>query len=74
MKSRTTGLLQFTVLPQPVKFTYLPVAGIENVIGGVVDAAERPGRPMLVAFGGVVEHHVEDDLDARLMKARAPCA
>ena len=41
--------------------------GIEDVVGRVVDAAKRPGWPVLVALGGVVEHHVEDDFDAGLV-------
>ena len=36
----------------------------QHVIGLVVDAAEGDVRPALVALGGVVEDHVEDDLDA----------
>ncbi len=36
----------------------------EPVVGGVVDAAERQRRAHLVALGGVVVDHVEDDLDA----------
>ena len=42
------------------------VAGIvrhEPVVDGVVDAAERQGRPELVALAGVVVDHVEDHLD-----------
>ncbi len=35
----------------------------QPVVGGVVDAPEAQGRPQLAALGGVVEHHVEDDLD-----------
>ena len=40
----------------------------QPVVGGVVDAAEVDRRAEVVAFGGVVVHHVEDDLDAVLMK------
>ena len=38
---------------------------LEDVVRGVVQAAEAQRRPALVTFGGVVEHDVEDDLDAR---------
>ena len=39
-------------------------AVFEDVVGRVVDAAEAERRPVLIALGGVVEHHVENDLDA----------
>ena len=42
---------------RPVRF--------EDVVGAVVQAAEAQRRPALVAFGGVIEHDVENDLDAR---------
>ena len=51
----------------------IPAAGVvgvaravllEDVVGGVVEAAEAQRRAALVAFRGVVEHDVEDDLDA----------
>ena len=37
----------------------------ENVVGAVVQTAEAERRPAVVAFGGVIEDHVENDLDAR---------
>ena len=40
-------------------------AVFEDVVGRVVDAAEAERRPGVVALGGVVEHDVENDLDAR---------
>jgi hypothetical protein len=40
-----------------------PVVVHEPVVGGVVDAAEGQRRPHVVALGGVVVDHVEDDLD-----------
>ena len=40
------------------------VVGGQPVVAGVVDAAEAQRRPGLVALGGVVVDHVEDDLDA----------
>ena len=40
----------------------------QAVVGGVVDAAEIDRRTELVAFGGVVVDHVEDDLDALLVE------
>ncbi len=33
------------------------------VVGGIVDAAKAEGGPELIAFGGVVVDHVEDDLE-----------
>ena len=40
------------------------IVGHQPVVGRVVDAAEAQHRPELIAFGGVVVDHVEDDLDA----------
>ena len=65
MTSRSTlGWLAASELPVPV---YVDVAarigGIEPVVGGVVDAAEREHRAAVVALGGVVVDDVEDDLD-----------
>ena len=39
----------------------------QHVVAGVVEAAERQGRPELVALGGVVVDDVEDHLDAGLV-------
>ena len=39
--------------------------GGQAVIGGVVDAAKTQGGAELIAFSGMVIHHVENDLDAR---------
>ena len=36
----------------------------EDVVGAVVHSAKTQGRPAMVAFRGVIEHHVENDLDA----------
>ena len=44
----------------------LPVL-FHHVVDGVVDAAERECLAAHPAFGRVVEHHVEDDLDAGLV-------
>ncbi len=58
------------VLPVPVVVEV--VRGIvvdEPVVGGVVDAPEREGRPELVALGGVVVDDVQDDLDAGACRA-----
>ena len=38
--------------------------GLQPVVDAVVDAAQRQRRPEVVALGGVVVDHVEDDLDA----------
>ncbi len=40
------------------------VAGLQTVVGGVVQPAQRQRRAAFAAFGGVVEHHIENDLDA----------
>ena len=62
---RTTGSLPLIVLPQPVSSTYFAgFAAIENVVRRIVEAAERERRPRLVAFGRVIEHHVENHFDA----------
>ncbi len=42
----------------------LGVALDQPVVGGVVDAPQRQRGPEVVALGGVVVDHVEDDLDA----------
>ena len=41
---------------------------VEPVVGGIVDAAEGQCGPHVVTLGGVVVHHVEDDLDAGLVQ------
>ena len=41
----------------------------QAVVRHVVDAPERQRGPALVAFGGVVVDHVENDLEARMMQA-----
>ena len=40
----------------------------ENVVGAVVEAAEAECRSLVVTLGGVVEHNVENDFDARAMQ------
>ena len=42
---------------------------VEDVVSRVVDSAETERRTGAIAFGGVVEHHVEDDLDAGPVKS-----
>src|SRR3546814_19148965 len=42
---------------------------VENVVAGVVGAAEREGGAQVAALGGVVVDDVEDDLDAGLVEA-----
>ena len=37
---------------------------LEDVIGVVVQTAEAQRRPAVIAFGRVIEHDVENDLDA----------
>ena len=46
------------------------LVGQQPVVGGVVDALEGQRRPALVAFGGVVVDHVEDDLEPGVVEAR----
>ena len=41
----------------------IPLRG-EHVVGPVVQALERQGGSVLIALGGVVEHHIENHLDA----------
>ena len=38
---------------------------LENVVGRVVQSAEAQRRARVIAFGGMVEHDVENDLEAR---------
>ena len=46
-----------------------PALGVgQPVVGGVVDTPEGQRGPHVVALGGVVVDHVEDDLDARLVQ------
>src|SRR6185437_512076 len=40
----------------------------EAIVSGVVDAFETESRPEVVAFGGVVVDHVENDFDAGAME------
>ena len=40
----------------------------EAIVGAIVDAAEGNGRAHVIALGGVVINHVEDDLDAGLVE------
>ena len=40
------------------------IAIYQTIVRLVVDAPEAQGRAHVVAFGGVVVNHVEDDLDA----------
>src|SRR3546814_9611477 len=42
---------------------------VENVVAGVVGAAEREGGAQVAALCGVVVDDVEDDLDAGLVEA-----
>ena len=44
------------------------VAGLDPVVGQVVDAAEAQRRAVRPGFGGVVEHHVEDHFQAGLVQ------
>ena len=39
----------------------------QTVVGAVVDAFEAEGRSAVVAFGGMVVHHVENDFHAGMM-------
>ena len=46
------------------------LVGQQPVVGGVVDALEGQGRAALVAFGGVVVDHVQDDLEPGVVEPR----
>src|SRR5471030_906311 len=41
----------------------------QTIVRSVIDTLERQRRPALVAFGGVVVDHVENDLEAGFVKA-----
>ena len=41
------------------------VGRVQAVVGGVVQATVAQGRPEVVTLGGVVEHHVQQDLQSR---------
>ena len=41
---------------------------VENIIRAVIEAAETQRWPAMVAFGGMVEDHVENDLDPGAMQ------
>src|SRR3546814_8328048 len=45
------------------------LVAVENVVAGVVGAAEREGGAQVAALGRVVVDDVEDDLDAGLVEA-----
>ena len=46
------------------------LVGQQPIVGGVVDAAIAQRRAHMVALGGVVVDHVENDLDAGIMQRR----
>ena len=69
MNFSTSGWLQLNVFPQPeVVRVELLVVGLEVVVDVVVEALEADRRALVVAFAGVVEDDVEDDLDAGLVE------
>src|ERR1700679_2140153 len=41
---------------------------IQNVVDAVLQTPEADGWPQLVSFSGVIEDHIENYLDARLMQ------
>ncbi len=45
----------------------IPILG-QGIVGCVIDAAEGDRGAKFVAFGGVVENHIQDDLDPILMQ------
>ena len=45
------------------------VVRTESVVGGVVDSAKTQRRPHLIAFGGMVVDHVQQDFDAGVVQA-----
>ena len=58
---RIAAAAQIAIAPGPMR--------IGEVIGGIVEAAQRERRAALVAFAGMVEDHIENDFDAGAMQA-----
>src|SRR5205085_1214511 len=52
-----------------VVYVIARVVGQQAVVRGVIDTLERQGRAELVAFSGVIVHHIEYYFEAGLMKA-----
>ena len=49
----------------PLKLAYQERFAFEDIVGAVVYSAEAERWATMVAFRGVVEHHVQNDLDPR---------
>ena len=62
---RTIGWLALSVLPRAAVVGVARAVWFEDVVGAIVQTAKAQRRPLMVAFGGVIEHDVENDLDAR---------
>src|SRR5262249_8352583 len=45
-----------------------PIIGTQSIVGGVVDTAQANCRSEMVAFGGVVVNHVQNDFDPSRMQ------
>jgi hypothetical protein len=46
------------------------IAGMQAIVRGVVDAAKAQGRSQVVAFPGMIVHHVQNHFDSGLVQAR----
>ena len=57
---RVAAAAQVAIAPGPMR--------IGEVVGGIVEPAQRQRRAALVAFAGVVEDHIENDFDAGAMQ------
>ena len=64
---RTTGWLALSVLPVAV-VGVMGAVRFEDVVSLVLEAAKTQRRTGLAAFGGVVEHNIEDHFDAGAMQ------
>lgn len=52
----------------PGKVKILALILSQHIVGAVLQPPERDRGPVLVSFGGVIEHHIEDHLDARFVQ------
>ena len=68
IRSRTIGMVAVDGVAAAGEVEVGLPSAVEQVVDGVVDAAEASGRPVVVALAGVVEDHVEDDFDAGLVQ------
>src|SRR4051812_6147941 len=55
-------------IPRAAVVGIMAAIRLQDVVGGIIDAAETEGRAAMVAFGGVIEDDVEDDFDPGTME------